>query len=287
MSELDELEIEGPAGEAGTSDVIAPAAPDTRDAADTGETPGAVPYLRFKEVNDRDKQYREFGKPDEVKARLAKLSAFEAKEAEAETERQRVASEESRRANPKQAEVDDLIRDSVNRQYPGVATVEAIAARQKEQERLVVATYVQRSDDHIVHLMRDHKIEVTPQSFASYKKMVESEVLSDEALTKSYWEPANQDKAMDEAFTRVKTIHINPALQAAGARTLDQARERRSRTLDRAAPSGTAHAKPLEFQSKNPKGTAAHERDRAAYRDAQMDAFLDASGFDEEGGVAL
>lgn len=281
MSELDELEVERPAGEAGTEPTVADVAPETRDAT---EAPGAVPYQRFKEVNDRDKQYRKFGKPDELEARLSKLSEYEAKEAEHQAEQQRLAAEDARKANPKQAEVDDLIKESFERQYPGLPDV---ASRQREQERIVAGSYVQRAFERIPQMLRDHGVDATPDAIESYEGLIEAQILKDATLTKSFWKPAEQNTALDEAFTRVKTKYINPALQAAGARTLDQARERRSRTIDRAAPSGTARVKPTEFQSKHPKGSAAHDRDRAAYRDAQMDAFLDASDFDGEGGVAL
>jgi hypothetical protein len=277
MSELDtevtELD-ERPAGEAGTDLTEAQDATDVRAADDKGE-PGNVPYQRFKEVNDVNSKYRKLGKPEEVEARLARLAEIEEREAQQHREQEAA---ERRRANPKQADADDLIADSVRRQFPEMVTA---AQRQQENERLVVESHVQRAFDGVAALLEKHNLRTDPETVKTYETLIEGQILKDDSMKADFWKPSLSSRVVEAAFGRVKAKLINPALVAAGARTLDDAASRRARTLDRAAPSGTARVKPLEFKSQYPIGSAGYDRDRAAYRDAQMDAHFDAADGEE------
>jgi len=268
---------ERPAGEAGTT-TTTPEAQETTEsrAADVTGEPGPIPYHRFKEVNDAASRYKSLGKPDEIEARLAKLAAIEQQEAE---QVKAQATAEARKANPKLADAEDLIEETVRKRFPGVADA---VERQREQEKLVVESHVQRGFEAIPAMLKAHNLRTDADTVQSYETLIESQILKDDTLKRDFWSPAKQAGAITEAFNRVKAKLINPALQAAGARTLDDARDRRARTLDRAAPGGTAVVKPQEFVSKHPIGSAGYDRDRATWRSQLIDAHLDAMHFDDE-----
>lgn len=243
----------------------------TRAADDTGEQkPAPVPYERFREVNETKRKYEKLGRPDEVEARLAKLDQIERERADAE---RHAAEAERRKANPKMADAEDLITEVVQRKFPHLAENAEVIERERQMQ---IERHVQHGFEQIPQLLKENGVPVTPATVRSYEKMIESEIVSDPKLKAGFWRPMQQADAMKEAFTRVKSAVINPALQAQGAKTLDEARALRERTLGRATPSGTARLEPKKFESKHAPGSAGWEADRDAYRRSSIAAALDA-----------
>lgn len=238
---------------------------ETSRAADvTGEKePGPVPYARFKEKNDLANRYSKLGKPEELEARLTKAADYERRQQEAvEADRQR-QEQERRQTNPKLADAEDLVEDIIERKYPGIRQHQ----QQQEQDRqLAIARHVQHGMEQIPALLKEHGIPVTKDSIESYETLVESQIIKDPELKQGFWRPAEQADVMKEAFTRAKTRVLNPAMQAAGAKTLDDARERASRVLSRGQQTGTAKVAPKAFASTHKPGTAQHDADRDRYR---------------------
>lgn len=269
----DDLHLEHPTT---TDETPAPAdaggtTTDPRAAGDTGE-PGPIPYHRFREVNERASAYAKLGKPEELEQKLQKLAEIEQREQQQAAERQAAEEAARRDRNPKLAEAEDLITDVVTKKFPGVAD---LAARHAETERLQIERHVQHGFEQIPRLLQEYGLPTDKDTVQAYETLVESQILKDDGLKRGFWRPAEQGDVMREAFTRAKQRIVNPALQAAGKTTLDEARERAQRTLGRAGASGTARVEPKKFESKHAPGSAQWESDRAAFNRSAIEALLD------------
>ena len=167
----------------GTEDVTATAPstvePVVEKPVETPEAPktpeNAIPYARFKEVNDAKKQYERFGAPDQIEQALSKLAYYQ------EVERQAI--EEA--GKNKDGEPDDKTakeladaNQALHKIEPGLA--KALAAGDQveiaRQSRVIVAM------DETVELMKEAGVETTKANIEKMSRYLKPVIESDPVI---------------------------------------------------------------------------------------------------------
>lgn len=195
-----------------------------RDASDKGGK--SIPKSRFDRVRKERNAYREFGSPDELKAKLAKAAEYEKYEREVADQEKREADEARRKAGqPTDEELNASFDKALERRFGKGAPQDFERFRdtvQRDVQRTVSASL-----DHIRTFLSDHKLPTDDKSVERWSRHVGTEFKYDDELGDSFRDPVTQKTALDTALKRVAGELIDPALAAAGASKLETFRKRR------------------------------------------------------------
>ena len=268
---------ERPAGEAGVVDAPethVAAAEDTRDADDKGDEGDgkAIPYGRFKKVNEQLAGYRKLGlKPEEIVEKLKAIDEFVTARNAALEERKR--EEAARNYDGDREKRKAQLAALLDELEPG--TVEAIRQAKRDQQ-----LNIQRHGEHGFQVLKGelekHDLGTDPETTAWYDKHLAVEINADEKLHEQYWNPSEQADAIRTAFGRIRDQH-NRVLMKAGAAKMEDLARRRGATLSRATgPMPTPSA--TTFTPKAKPGSIAYEREVHEHEANQIAAIYDNFG---------
>jgi len=260
-----------------TPEAPTPPAPETaetpRAADDKGEKgPQAIPYERFKEVNDLARQYRELGSPEEIRE-LQRQAREYATLRDRATARQR--EEEARtRAQDRDVQTGEQILDLLDKAKPGTkAWLEKREAWEQEQQAAQ-----QRARDEIdaraSTVLRDQLREWAPlaplaedaQSFGRVCQAVDRIIQSDEKLAQEFERPQTMASAVGKAFD-VYRGDVNRVLLATGAQEMSRAAARRAQVPSRATHAPVGPAFQADDTIKAQPGTQAWAREARSLED--------------------
>lgn len=218
-----------------------------RDA--SGKGGKSIPKQRFDRVRQERNTYRQFGTPEEIKAKLAKAAEYEKYERELAEQEQREADEAKRKAGqPTDAELNAGFDRALERRF-GKGAPEDFEQFREVQRRDVQRT-VRDSLDHIRTFLTEHNMKADDVAVNRWSTHVGTEFKMDSELAGQFRDPVTQKKALDTALGRVRAELIDPALAAVGASKLESARKRRD-----AAPSSAGRSAQAPILDENEEYT--------------------------------
>lgn len=265
--------------------------PDAEERALLGEEDGAapdsgvapkddarIPKSRLDKALGKLKEFRELGlTPSEARARLTEWQQF--KDAEARVrqhaeEQRRAATRDDRRESLKR-ELHELLEED----NPGMFDT----IRETRVEKDLFRRKHNADGEKVIRgLLSDYGITPSDRVVARMRTLIGTEINANEDTLAAYWDPASQEGAIKRAFRSVATELFDPMLQSQGSGTLDQARERREKTLSRATPSpGPSRIDELAsdaFSSKHPVGSPEWQDEFRKWSDKRQDDIWAAHG---------
>lgn len=266
---------ERPAGEAGTgaeeSLRTTPEGDGERAADDTGEK--AIPYSRFKTVNERAQAYAKYGKPEELAAKLERLEAYERAREQVEREEQERQWREG--YDPEAAERAARFRQLSDEAYgPGHSERQDRLAELEEMER---QRHGQEGMNAMRSLLEDHNLPTDEATLSAYEDRLTTILNKQEnaALNRAFWNPATQREAIQEAF-KLDARVTNAALRAQGAMALEDLAKRRASNVSSARAATSPTPVVNEFKPKSRPGTIEYEREWKNWESDQIDRVYDA-----------
>lgn len=243
----------------------------TRDADDTGDSAPAGLKKRLSQVIAQRNAYKEFGDPDALKEKLAKLDRYLAAERELEEqERARQYEEAVKSGAVERAQTFRALADEAyGRGYS------ERQARLDEMERLTQLRHGQEAMNTMRAQLEQHGLPLDDTMVQRWEKHIETELNADPELNARYWNPATQKNAIEDAFGRVRDSFINPALAIAGAKKLEAYAAKRATTITNGrGPTPTIREDRFKFASKT-SDPLKRETELEKWKSASIDAILD------------
>lgn len=256
-NERSESEIEG----GDTRDASAEDDSGERDADDTGESRSGKESSGFKKrISKLTAQKRTV--EQERDALAARVAAFEQKErARQEQERRaKEATPEGQKSIARREQIRAINDEAYGEGYSDWvererAEREAERERQKEEYALKGVSYLQSE-------LEDHGIAVDERTLVRWEHAVGSELAEDPQLHAAFRRPATQQKAIQEAFNRVRDGLANPAIKQQGGKPLERIDRNRGAVLGGRQAETSTEPFPEDYTAKPPKNATADEQAR-------------------------
>jgi hypothetical protein len=251
-----------------------------RDADDTGGKPSTKGLeKRLKALAAAKREYKELGSPQELRAMKARIAEYDRYERELDAEDQRKRDEAARKAGQPTVADQNAALDRMLNQRFGAGSVEDFQSF-RETRQMEVQRHTKEGLDHLRTLLTTHNMKSDDKTVANYERHMGTELLSDISLRARFRDPVTQKDALTEAFNRVRSDLIDPALAAVGATKLAAAARRRATAP---SSSGTVSAPHYNEKELKPPKNATPEQRAKFWDKAIEDAITEQNEYDALG----
>jgi len=198
-----------------------------RAAADKGEKGTAGYQKRLQAVIKERNAYRDLGTPEALRLMQERIAKYDKHEADLDREAKAAADEATRKAGQPTVSDQNALIDRLLTQRFGEGAVDDFSSF-RETRKMEVQRHTREGLDHLASMLEKVGIKAEPATLGKWERHIGTELLADNELRAAFKDPVTQKDALTEAFKRVRTDLVDPALAAVGASKLDAAFRRRA-----------------------------------------------------------